>query len=115
MRRRPPRSTLFPYTTLFRSVCSICGSVSCACGCHSRTWRTDRKSTRLHSSHGSLSYADFCLHTTNSLPARYLVFVNETATTEIDTLSLHDALPICLLDLRQRLLRVRVPLAHVAH
>src|SRR5438309_5797683 len=42
----------------------------------------DRKSTRLNSSHSSISYAVFCL--------------NETSTTDISTLSLHDALPICV-------------------
>src|SRR3989337_3649724 len=60
MIRRPPRSTLFPYTTLFRSrrlplVRSWPGlrSPQNSCG--------DRKSTRLNSSHGSISYAVFCL------------------------------------------------------
>src|SRR3990172_5392735 len=43
-------------------------------------WRGDRKSTRLNSSHGYISYA--------------VLFFNDTATTEIYTLSLHDALPI---------------------
>src|SRR2546422_3811115 len=76
MIRRPPRSTLFPYPTLFRSLVSRPGM----------TWRTglvfavernkvldlgplvgltltaqDRKSTRLNSSHGYISYAVFCL------------------------------------------------------
>src|ERR1041385_6744850 len=66
MIRRPPRSTLFPYTTLFRSIAShpfcIVGN-----GWAPRTWgrspgrppRTDRKSTRLNSSHGYISYAVF--------------------------------------------------------
>src|SRR5689334_24047864 len=66
MIRRPPRSTLFPYTTLFRSatwrmplasirnLTSIRGSPAGAGG-------TDRKSTRLNSSHSSISYAVFCL------------------------------------------------------
>src|SRR5258707_1148734 len=121
MIRRPPRSTLFPYTTLFRS------SFPCAAGTGTparggsrsrespmpsgpgskacfppgfsttrrramRSWplpvfepsrscgRADRKSTRLNSSHANISYAVF--------------FFNDTATTEIYTLSLHDALPI---------------------
>src|SRR2546430_2999120 len=71
MIRRPPRSTLFPYTTLFRSCSSeadvvldgspadrVAGELS---------WRTrslrypDRKSTRLNSSHSQISYAVFCL------------------------------------------------------
>src|SRR2546422_1149727 len=91
MIRRPPRSTLFPYTTLFRSLkpddlADFCGA------CHrtsvqvqvmdirdvanvrfqpyrlekGRCWnpddsRIDRKSTRLNSSHGYISYAVFCL------------------------------------------------------
>src|SRR2546422_5331259 len=67
MIRRPPRSTLFPYTTLFRSVCSRLIAQSP----ESLTNRlnlekifrrkADRKSTRLNSSHGYISYAVFCL------------------------------------------------------
>src|SRR2546427_1335792 len=76
MIRRPPRSTLFPYTTLFRSktrpfqgggqnvrihqslpnsrssICRATGREGCA---------SDRKSTRLNSSHSQISYAVFCL------------------------------------------------------
>src|SRR2546421_3894736 len=71
MIRRPPRSTLFPYTTLFRSKSPRCpgplpGVIPGA------TWRmrphadsaasaADRKSTRLNSSHDQISYAVFCL------------------------------------------------------
>src|SRR2546422_3007464 len=67
MIRRPPRSTLFPYTTLFRSPTTgwiLCRSIStraaerCASGLSTRR---DRKSTRLNSSHGYISYAVFCL------------------------------------------------------
>src|SRR5215510_15335387 len=74
MIRRPPRSTLFPYTTLFRSesrrrtpsssVRSCCrsGSRSPSCrACCLPGGRTDRKSTRLNSSHVAISYAVFCL------------------------------------------------------
>src|SRR3712207_8054853 len=91
MIRRPPRSTLFPYTTLFRSNirCSICfqspyfhfsQSLSpklCLSSqrllCYQRIWSNrsgmhfifyqvvDRKSTRLNSSHANISYAVFCL------------------------------------------------------
>src|SRR6266581_2363889 len=66
MIRRPPRSTLFPYTTLFRS--------RFRCGQTTRTARPpaprhasarDRKSTRLNSSHPSISYAVFCLKKKN--------------------------------------------------
>src|SRR2546426_4465393 len=69
MIRRPPRSTLFPYTTLFRSPASPCRSRrerrgqgrSPPCS-HSATIRGgDRKSTRLNSSHLVISYAVFCL------------------------------------------------------
>src|SRR6266480_4428269 len=137
MLRRPPRSTLFPYTTLFRSA--------------SARWRgappaeprapappgrraRDRKSTRLNSSHMSISYAVFCLkkkmaqevHMVSAPKSRVkktetatllkwyrlllmsrnidekaaiyirrvIFFFNDTPTTEIYTLSLHDALPI---------------------
>src|SRR6266851_8773138 len=61
MIRRPPRSTLFPYTTLFRS------RHQHAFGCLRRIratlegWVGDRKSTRLNSSHITISYAVFCL------------------------------------------------------
>src|SRR5258708_13778777 len=66
MIRRPPRSTLFPYTTLFRSarVQQLGGA---ALADHARQQRagahvgTDRKSTRLNSSHQIISYAVFCL------------------------------------------------------
>src|SRR3712207_7231681 len=75
MIRRPPRSTLFPYTTLFRStvfyyivkltvfivhfpICLISLSFFCQ---RSTTYRKDRKSTRLNSSHANISYAVFCL------------------------------------------------------
>src|SRR5258708_21350685 len=70
MIRRPPRSTLFPYTTLFRSrpfagvqgpggraaVCASTGPAS-----STGPWGGDRKSTRLNSSHQIISYAVFCL------------------------------------------------------
>src|SRR5438034_7488498 len=66
--RRPPRSTLFPYTTLFRSA-SNDSLESCACPAWSpsqtraprRRGISDRKSTRLNSSHTVISYAVFCL------------------------------------------------------
>src|SRR5437899_8160943 len=69
MLRQPPRPTLFPYTTLFRSI-SRCRRLKCAesrirralvgSGDPARV-RTDRKSTRLNSSHLGISYAVFCL------------------------------------------------------
>src|SRR5256884_6729419 len=65
MIRRPPRSTLFPYTTLFRSLRERGGDadrhdVGLAQPRQVRR-RRDRKSTRLNSSHGYISYAVFCL------------------------------------------------------
>src|SRR2546422_1740602 len=81
MIRRPPRSTLFPYTTLFRSlrhrrwqkrqqsrargivhrrVADIVADRAGARGVQDQR-RIDRKSTRLNSSHGYISYAVFCL------------------------------------------------------
>src|SRR2546426_5817496 len=76
MIRQPPRSTLFPYTTLFRSKNSRGVTIKSARQCHE--WATtvlfrcmshadrdacdiDRKSTRLNSSHLVISYAVFCL------------------------------------------------------
>src|SRR5438309_10882820 len=65
MIRRPPRSTLFPYTTLFRSHPDR--HAECLCDGpqpdtrRRRRDRGDRKSTRLNSSHSSISYAVFCL------------------------------------------------------
>src|SRR2546422_2354200 len=67
MIRRPPRSTLFPYTTLFRSVLAVVwGRDRVPSACRRRAWSStglirDRKSTRLNSSHGYISYAVFCL------------------------------------------------------
>src|SRR5689334_24046585 len=76
MIRRPPRSTLFPYTTLFRSFHKIqvglfdgLGEIyrsrlkhyQSATGAFEVAQRLDRKSTRLNSSHSSISYAVFCL------------------------------------------------------
>src|SRR3712207_6907167 len=72
MIRRPPRSTLFPYTTLFRSKSAGATSgqpVNRASASYPHTsprsrstigWK-DRKSTRLNSSHANISYAVFCL------------------------------------------------------
>src|SRR5256885_8372409 len=64
MIRRPPRSTLFPYTTLFRS-CRLSqgarGSTPRVADEGVRRSLTDRKSTRLNSSHLVISYAVFCL------------------------------------------------------
>src|SRR2546422_4715854 len=93
MIRRPPRSTLFPYTTLFRSINGVEQHETDLAGVHALIWSglaegghpgllverpdvgvpkdiraldketgmADRKSTRLNSSHGYISYAVFCL------------------------------------------------------
>src|SRR5256885_10555027 len=64
MIRRPPRSTLFPYTTLFRSPDRLpagAGGLQCVCAGHREGRGQDRKSTRLNSSHLVISYAVFCL------------------------------------------------------
>src|SRR6266581_4036866 len=136
MIRRPPRSTLFPYTTLFRSR-SWAGGRPRSPHPERAGPPRDRKSTRLNSSHPSISYAVFCLkkkkktkisytkiNNTNTIQNTknnftmfisflniffflfssytfvsfilffFFFFFNDTATTEIYTLSLHDALPI---------------------
>src|SRR3989442_11027150 len=67
MIRRPPRSTLFPYTTLFRSQTHpdfvVIHPRRGVLILETKDWRleTDRKSTRLNSSHVRISYAVFCL------------------------------------------------------
>src|ERR1039457_3006905 len=63
MIRRPPRSTLFPYTTLFRSGIHrpVTGGALVRAVRLGGRWIPDRKSTRLNSSHLVISYAVFCL------------------------------------------------------
>src|SRR2546422_5147660 len=64
MIRRPPRSTLFPYTTLFRSIGRDADDLAHQAVKYQQRdgWsHGDRKSTRLNSSHGYISYAVFCL------------------------------------------------------
>src|SRR5256885_3607707 len=74
MIRRPPRSTLFPYTTLFRSLLLVAaglaprvtgGRLEGTIRTTDHGQRTDRKSTRLNSSHLVISYAVFCLKKKN--------------------------------------------------
>src|SRR2546422_2072763 len=100
MIRRPPRSTLFPYTTLFRSLSDQGPYLHRGCrrssGAYLQTatgerwlpsFYLDRKSTRLNSSHGYISYAVFCLkkkktslpltHTLNSFET--LKYTNQSA------------------------------------
>src|SRR2546426_7704024 len=99
MIRRPPRSTLFPYTTLFRSVRRVLRApesktLDLCCGTgdlllaleadRQEQVARDRKSTRLNSSHLVISYAVFCLKkkkTHNILTTLLL--------TELETLNLH--------------------------
>src|SRR2546427_11815310 len=66
MIRRPPRSTLFPYTTLFRSILRDVEEltneeVAALLDESVSSVKSDRKSTRLNSSHSQISYAVFCL------------------------------------------------------
>src|SRR5438094_2745126 len=62
MTRRPPRSTLFPYTTLFRSPAKPKFNCDVGMGRTAEDLKgQDRKSTRLNSSHRTISYAVFCL------------------------------------------------------
>src|SRR3712207_8685923 len=91
MIRRPPRSTLFPYTTLFRSegwsftdalymtvitLTTVGYREVRDLDTSGQLWTIDRKSTRLNSSHANISYAVFCLKKKNDDPP---VFVGEVA------------------------------------
>src|SRR5438034_8174277 len=88
MIRRPPRSTLFPYTTLFRSVLfGFRGDLSLVHFvvphlCH-RTGLSDidRKSTRLNSSHTVISYAVFCLKKKRTMAVRASIRAEERRST----------------------------------
>src|SRR5258707_9684962 len=73
MIRRPPRSTLFPYTTLFRSNGSVTvrSPWSPRTGVTARARDRDRKSTRLNSSHANISYAVFCLKKKKNIDIRH--------------------------------------------
>src|SRR3712207_8685059 len=98
MIRRPPRSTLFPYTTLFRSRAEDRAATAGRLlrGRHREPGRRlgetlrasppprsvdlrrtgkDRKSTRLNSSHANISYAVFCLKKKNSIPASAIFLI----------------------------------------
>src|SRR5947208_10589537 len=75
MRGRPPRSTLFPYTTLFRSPLRQPDPDRQQGGRPVVGWCGDRKSTRLNSSHQIISYAVFCLKKKN----RQMSAVDEAA------------------------------------
>src|SRR3990167_10804444 len=79
MIRRPPRSTLFPYTTLFRSRIDSGLALGTIEGhLPDGSVRLDRKSTRLNSSHSQISYAVFCLKkkiNNNSTDVILLIFL----------------------------------------
>src|SRR2546430_12293757 len=85
MIRRPPRSTLFPYTTLFRSLgCSVPATLKPSNPetlkpSNRTTTRSceDRKSTRLNSSHSQISYAVFCLKKKETTPPNELTRLNQ--------------------------------------
>src|ERR1044072_5021142 len=88
MIRRPPRSTLFPYTTLFRSLTTWenqlrrqAGEAAGYSGSFIQHWLGGRERTTLE-------------FTPTDIYSNAAFFFNDTATTEIYTLSLHDALPI---------------------
>src|SRR5438132_10167273 len=89
MIRRPPRSTLFPYTTLFRSVQQVHGQ---RIGQHRHEldrWEVhrhaDRKSTRLNSSHTVISYAVFCLKKKKKKKKKKIIKQKKSNTTRNDT------------------------------
>src|SRR2546427_2563836 len=102
MIRRPPRSTLFPYTTLFRSYLGSRDAAEDAVqGVFARIWedrahwavgdvQQDRKSTRLNSSHSQISYAVFCLKKKKKVMRSLLVqdFQGECRVAHVDKESL---------------------------
>src|SRR2546430_8753897 len=101
MIRRPPRSTLFPYTTLFRSLDQstldtlknnviLCGVVA-VLGTVLGSASLDRKSTRLNSSHSQISYAVFCLKKKKN-KTRQSIGSRSTTSTTISPLVLHSEL-----------------------
>src|SRR5256886_7909519 len=80
MIRRPPRSTLFPYTTLFRSPFSFFPGNNLATNWARRTQLPlDRKSTRLNSSHSQISYAVFCLKKKKKHIKISLILINKAS------------------------------------
>src|SRR2546428_7508363 len=99
MIRRPPRSTLFPYTTLFRSLGEQVREELKISEAHATPYRegwltgvatSDRKSTRLNSSHDQISYAVFCLKkkTTRTRCVRVCPAMRSTARSLYDTSAL---------------------------
>src|SRR2546429_7213514 len=100
MIRRPPRSTLFPYTTLFRSRTANrrTGKSSSAVGIeqsirqglHESAPRSDRKSTRLNSSHGYISYAVFCLKKKKTQRVKRISSWDRTARCRVSRVTLYE-------------------------
>src|SRR5258707_4791253 len=101
MIRRPPRSTLFPYTTLFRSGRALVEVGRRPPDAARKVWRGsrvgrlagvgDRKSTRLNSSHANISYAVFCLKKKKKSTKRRLRPIHATGLH--DTLRTHQTPP----------------------
>src|SRR5260221_10853563 len=96
MIRRPPRSTLFPYTTLFRSLFghekgSFTGATERRRGRFEQA--EDRKSTRLNSSHTVISYAVFCLKKKKFAQGRIMPAEREKASIARKTIVLHFLTP----------------------
>src|SRR5574343_154886 len=93
MIRRPPRSTLFPYTTLFRSGARSARPAPAAA--HDESGNPDARSEE-HTSELQSHHDLVCrlLLEKKKKKITFFFFFNDTATTEIYTLSLHDALPI---------------------
>src|SRR3712207_6874504 len=100
MIRRPPRSTLFPYTTLFRSQAVVRSDARHAGGRDLEGRRTaarvddrdgarrahlDRKSTRLNSSHANISYAVFCLKKKKKYKHLYNTTTNHHSNVHLNT------------------------------
>src|SRR2546427_7869565 len=96
MIRRPPRSTLFPYTTLFRSFLVIAGTIGVVSPSGNEVGpflsieqaalahvvsASDRKSTRLNSSHSQISYAVFCLKKKKKNKRHQLVYLHGATVT----------------------------------
>src|SRR5258707_6842875 len=96
MIRRPPRSTLFPYTTLFRSLLEDLPLRCRRCRLQGLNDRRndaralDRKSTRLNSSHANISYAVFCLKKKNDTEKSTRSATACICTVLVDCISLTD-------------------------
>src|SRR2546421_9421754 len=102
MIRRPPRSTLFPYTTLFRSAEGKMGpdgafhAAKIQAKCASKyapkpgeLYKPDRKSTRLNSSHDQISYAVFCLKKKKNDTRIYTQLMSQSIQPDQDFNTLH--------------------------